>query len=40
LVRESETLDTETGEVTTAAHVLSLFELQHRDEYLNDSPTE
>jgi len=30
LVRESETLDTETGEVTTAAHVLSLFELQHR----------
>jgi len=39
LVRESETLDTETGEVTTAAHVLSLFELQHRGHQISEALT-
>lgn len=38
-VRESETLDTETGEVTTTAHVLNLFELAHRGHQISEALT-
>jgi len=39
LVRESEILDTDTGEVTITAHVLSLFELQHRGHHISEALT-
>lgn len=39
LVRESETVDEETGEVTTTAHVLSLFELAHRGHPISEALT-
>ncbi len=39
LVRESEIIEIETGEVTTTAHVLSLFELAHRGHQISASLT-
>lgn len=40
LVRESETVDEETGEVKTAVHVLSLFELIHRGHQISEALTD
>lgn len=39
LVRESETTDAETGEVTTTAHVFNLFELAHRGRQISEALT-
>ena len=39
LVRESETVDEETGEVRTTVHVLSLFELCHRGRQISEALT-
>ena len=39
LVRDSEATDPETGEVTTTAHVLNLFELSHRGRQISEALT-
>lgn len=39
LVRESETVDEESGEVRTTVHVLSLFELHHRGRQISEALT-
>jgi 5-methylcytosine-specific restriction endonuclease McrA len=39
LVRESETVDVETGEIQTTVHVLNLFELHHRGQQISESLT-
>ena len=39
LVRESETVDVETGEITTTVHVLNLFELHHRGQQISEALT-
>lgn len=39
LVRESETIDTKTGEIATTAHVLNLFELTHRGRQISEALT-
>ena len=39
VVRESETIDEETGEIKTTVYVLTLFELQHRGEQISEALT-
>ena len=39
LVRESETVDEETGEIHTTVHVLNLLELHHRGQQISESLT-
>lgn len=39
LVRDSETINPETGEIATTAHVLNLFELTHRGRQISEALT-